>query len=93
MRDTEIVAGRYHVVMADQRLIAQRLIFFGVAVQVAEWRRETYRCDARVGRQTAPSRLGKSAPPGRDERRSGYAVAPPVPPRCILILIGAAVSP
>ena len=37
--------------------------------------------------------LRKSAPPGLDELRSGYALAPSVQPRRILILIDAAVSP
>src|SRR5712664_352144 len=41
VRDTQIVAGRHHVVMAHQRVIAQRQIFLSVAVQIAECRRET----------------------------------------------------
>src|ERR1700730_5922543 len=39
--DTQIVAGRCHAVMAHQLLIAQRQVFLGVALQVAECRRET----------------------------------------------------
>src|SRR6201987_5424948 len=41
VRDTQVVAGRHHVVMSHQRLIAQRQIFLSVAVQIAECRRET----------------------------------------------------
>src|SRR5450631_3829167 len=41
VRDTQIVAGRHHLVMEHQRLIAQRQIFLRVAVQIAECRRET----------------------------------------------------
>ena len=41
VRDTQIVAGRHHVVMAHQRLIAQRQILLSFAVQVTECRRET----------------------------------------------------
>ena len=41
MRDTQVVPGRYHVVMAHQPLVAQRQILLSVAVQVAECRRET----------------------------------------------------
>jgi hypothetical protein len=44
-------------------------------------------------RQSALTPLGKSAPPKLDELRSGYALAPSVQPRRILILIDAAVSP
>jgi hypothetical protein len=44
-------------------------------------------------RQSALTPLGKSAPPRLDELRSGYALAPSVQPRRILILIDAAVSP
>src|ERR1700684_1439619 len=41
VRDTQIVAGGRHAVMAHQLLIAQRQVFLGVALQVAECRRET----------------------------------------------------
>src|SRR6202171_107695 len=41
VRNTQVIPGRYHVVMAHQPLIAQRQVLLRVAVQVAECRRET----------------------------------------------------
>jgi len=41
VRNAEIVAARCHIVVTHQRLIAQRQILLGVAVQVAECCRET----------------------------------------------------
>ena len=41
MRDAAVVARRRHLIVAHQRLIALRQIFLGVAVQVAERRRQT----------------------------------------------------
>src|ERR1700693_2289117 len=37
--DTPVVAGRYHVVMAHEPLVATRQILLSGAVQVAEFRR------------------------------------------------------
>src|SRR5262249_36788369 len=39
--DTQIVARRYHAVMAHEFLIALRQVFLSVAIHVAERRRET----------------------------------------------------
>src|SRR6516162_10059167 len=41
VRQTAIVAGRLHAVMRAQRLVAPRLILPGIAVEIAEGRRET----------------------------------------------------
>src|SRR5260370_8355659 len=41
VRDTQIVAGRHHVVSAHHRVIAQRQLFLSVALQIPECRRPT----------------------------------------------------
>jgi hypothetical protein len=67
-------------------------------VKAGQWLIPQFRANQTLGpvahdRQTALIPLGKSAPPGLDELRSGYALASSVQPRRILILIDAAVSP
>src|SRR5450631_2202251 len=67
--NTQVVPGRYHVVMAHQPLIAQRQILLSVAVQVAECRREGYRCDARAAPRRAPTMHSAGPRPAQQSSR------------------------
>src|SRR5208282_6449024 len=51
--NTQVVAGRYHIVMAHEALVASRHVLLRVAVQVAEGRREAIA--AMLSRCTAKS--------------------------------------